>query len=232
MNKIHRTLVLMAMVVMLIVCVIGGRVVANSFVDNTNLDTYLQQKNPAICYCEIGYDEDTNIGFVDGDKIQDVCDIMNNTEVVKVHLNQEKKRSIYYECVLSTVEVDEVYQGNLKKGNEIDIFEPVDCRNMQIDCTDGYSLMQEGNQYILFLIPLKNAGYGTGEYVYAPVSTTYAKFLYNDSFPELFNEEQLEENTETTLYYNQYKQAEVYLYDEKMYNKYCKLKKQVMELVQ
>ena len=110
MNKIHRTLVLMAMVVMLIVCVIGGRVVANSFVDNTNLDTYLQQKNPAICYCEIGYDEDTNIGFVDGDKIQDVCDIMNNTEVVKVHLNQEKKRSIYYECILSTVEVDEVYQ--------------------------------------------------------------------------------------------------------------------------
>lgn len=145
------------------------------------------------------------------------------------HLVQDSKQSIYYECVLSKFEVDEVYGGEIKAGNSIYIFEPVDCRENQMDCTDGYSLMKRQEEYVLFLTKLKNAGYGDGEYVYAPISTTYEKYSCKDSFPNRLSEEVLEE-PEKMHAYSEYNQ-EVYLYDKEMYDKYCRLKKQVLELI-
>lgn len=232
MTKKTKLFMVVAMACIILSCVVVGRVTANSFVDETDLDEYLSQKNPKICYCEMGYDEDTNVGFVNGDKIQAISDMMKeDTEVARVRLKKEVKRSIYYECVLSSVEIEEVYQGSLEQGDVISVFEPVDCRETEIDCTDGYSLMQEEEEYILFLKPLKNAGYGDGKYVYAPVSTTYAKYLCSDSLPNLFTEEELE-NPDTMFSYSECKDDEVYLHNQEMYEKYCKLKKQTMELMQ
>ncbi len=80
-------------------------------------------------------------------------------------------------------EVDHVYQGNAEPGEEIYIFEPVDCVGDFMDCTCGYTLMQEETEYVLFLKKLKNAGYGDAEYVYMPQCTTYGKYTYGDSVP-------------------------------------------------
>lgn len=212
------------------VCLVVGQIVAKSFVDNTDLQEYLDKCDPVICYCDIGYDEDTNVGFLDSTKIQDISDLTSNAEVIKGHLVENKKSSIYYECVLSEVEIDDVYVGGLQKGEHIYVFEPVDCRRNQLDCTDGYSLMNKKEEYVLFLSKLKNAGYGEGEYVYAPKSTTFGKFLYKDSVPTQFSEESLEE-PDQMIPYSKCKKEEVYLYDGEMYNKYCRLKKQVLEFV-
>lgn len=232
MTKKTKLFMVVTMACIILGSVVVGRVTANSFVDDTNLDEYLSRENPKVCYCEMGYDEETNVGFANGEKIHNISDMMkNDTEVVKVRLKKEVKRSIYYECVLSLVEIDEVYRGSLAQGDVISVFEPVDCRETEIDCTDGYSLMQEKEEYILFLKPLKNAGYGDGEYVYAPVSTTYAKYLCSDTLPNLFSEEELE-NPDTMFSYCERKDEEVYLYNQEMYEKYCKLKKQTMELMQ
>lgn len=227
-RKITEIAVLLA-VVTTIFCIVIGKITSRSFVDDTNLDKYLLQKNPKVCYCDMGYDADTHIGFINGEEIKDIEDLMDDTIIIKAHLKNGQPRSIYYECVLSYLEVDMVYQGNVETGKTIWYFEPVDCCLSSIDCTDGYNLMQPNKEYILFLKRLKNAGYSDDKYVYAPASTTYGKYLDEDSMPRLYKESEIEE-PDTSILYNEIKREEVFLDDEEMYEKYCMLKKQARRL--
>ncbi|MGN0393982.1 MAG: hypothetical protein ACI4EF_01340 [Coprococcus sp.] len=232
MSKKIKVVVTASFVISIVLAVIYGRITAKSFVDDTNLDDYLSNENLIIEYCDIGYDENTNVGFVDGEKVNDIDDLIEaDTVVVKAHLNKAYERQIYYECVLSEIEITQVYRGDYKEGDILLYFEPVDCIcDEYMDCTDGYSLMQEDKEYVLFLKPLKNAGYGESEYVFAPVSTTYGKFLLSESKPKLYKEDKIAYIDGQTLYKDN-KDEEIYLYDEGMYEKYCKLKEQARELV-
>lgn len=136
----------------IILCVIIGRITARSYVDNVELQQYLSNSEVTVAYCGMGYDAVTNRGYLDNEEIQCVDDLLTTDAVaVKVKLNENFQRKIYYECILSKVDIIKCYQGNLKEGDSIHIFEPVDCSFAdQMLCTDGYSLMQENKEYIIF----------------------------------------------------------------------------------
>jgi hypothetical protein len=222
----------MAMLLSAILCGVVGRCTANSYIDNVDLNEYLSNPELRVVYCDIGYDEDTNKGFIDGNKVDSVEDLQAGSSiVVKVKLDKNYQRQKYYECILSQVEIEKVYQGDLRIGDKINIFEPIDCyTNRAVYCTDGYSMMQNDFEYILFLQPLKNTFFGENDYVYAPSSTTYGKYLCEDSEPRLFKSYEIVEGDEAAmLKYSEIKNEEVFLYDEEQYNKYIYLKKQVLE---
>lgn len=220
------------MLLSVILCMIAGRCTANSFINNIDLDEYLANSELKVVYCDIGYDETTNKGFIDGNKAETVEDLeAGSSIIVKVKLNNSYQRQKYYECILSQVEIEKVYKGDLKTGDILNVFEPVDCyTNRAVYCTDGYSMMQNDCEYILFLKPLKNSYFGEDDYVYAPSSTTYSKYLCKNKKPRLFERKEIEEGDEIAmLKYSDIKNEEVYLYDEEKYNKYISLKKQVLE---
>ena len=144
--------------VAVIFCIVIGRITAGSYIDNVELDRYLSNQDVTIAYCGMGYDPLTNRGYMDNDEIQSVDDLTaKDVVIVKARLNGEFQRKLYYECILSKIDIVECYEGNLKEGDSISIFEPADCSFVdQILCIDGYSMMQPDKEYILFLKTLQN----------------------------------------------------------------------------
>lgn len=211
-------------------CALVGRATAKSYLDNVELKDYLSNPELKIGYFGKGYDKDTSRDFIDPETINSVEDLAsNNTVIVKAELNSTYQRKLYYECVLSEINIITVYQGSVKEGDSLSIFEPANCTlKNQLLCTDGYSMMQEGQEYILFLKPMKNTYFGKSKYVYTPTTTTFSKYPVNNAKPKLLTQEELEEPSH--MYnYNEIKDTEIYLYDSISYNKYIAIKQQVSE---
>ena len=229
-QRIVRIIVVCMCCACIIACVIVGRITANSFVDNTDYNMYTEKENYEVYFCEMDYAEDEEFGFIEDDNIESLKDLQKeDVIVVKVKLKKGAKRCLYYESVLSYIEILDVYSGNLKKGDIIGFFEPLDCRETQMDATDGYAPMQEEGTYILFLQQLKNTFFGDDDYVYRLANLTYGKYNYDDKIPRLFEEEQLEPGYDKSLQYEELHNADVLLYDKESYEKYCKLKTAVWE---
>lgn len=214
----------------ILICIAIGRITAKSYIDNVELSDYLKNTDLKVAYCGMGYDEVTNMGFIDNDKVENINDlIQEDTIVIKAKLSQTFQRKIYYECILSELVVEEVYNGKIEKGSIISCFEPVDCGfQNQMLCTDGYSMMQEGQEYILFLKTIRDTFYSADKNVYVPNSTLYSKYPINHVTPHLFTFEELEE-IEKMYTYSEVKEEEVYLYEEEDYNKYVQMKEFVLE---
>lgn len=211
-------------------CVIVGRNTANSFVDNTDYKMYTEKEDYRVYFCEMDYAEDEDFGFIADDSIESLEDLQReDVLVVKAKLKKDAKRCLYCESVLSYIEILDVYSGNMKKGDVVGFFEPLDCRDMQMDATDGYAPMQEEGTYILFLQQLKNTFFGDDKYVYRLANLTYGKYNYDDKIPRIFKEEQLEPGYDENLRYKDIQDADVLLYDQESYEKYCRLKKSVWE---
>ena len=232
MRKISIITILLVFTLLIGYCVRIGRDTAKSFINDTDLYQYLKH-DLKTTYCDMGYDKDSNAGFVDGDKLKSIQGLEKRSIILEGHLKIHAKREIYYECVLSTFIIDKIYgnHSGLKEGDSILFFEPVDCRQKEIDCTDGYNLMHSGAEYIIFAKRLKNAGYGNAKqkYIYAPISTTYGKFQDDDSIPRFFNKSEIE-NINTAIDYKKVCKEEVFLCDKTKYTKYCRLKKQARTL--
>lgn len=220
-------------VLLVVFCIVIGRITAGSYIDNVELEQYLSDQKVTVAYCGMGYDPVTNRGYINNDEIQGIDDLTTKDAViVKARLNSEFQRKLYYECILSRIDIIECYEGNLKEGDSINIFEPVDCGfEDQILCIDGYSMMQPEKEYILFLKTLQNTYFGSDKYVYAPSSTLYSKYQVDSDKPKLFSYEELEE-PESLHFYSEIKNQEVYLYEKEKYKKYLKLKDEVMKKYQ
>jgi hypothetical protein len=220
-------------VLLVLFCIVVGRMTAGSYIDNVELEQYLANQDVTVAYCGMGYDPVTNRGYMDNDEIQSVDDLIaKDVVIVKVRLNGDFQRKLYYECILSKIDIVKCYKGNLKEGDSIHIFEPVDCGfEEQMLCTDGYSMMQPDKEYILFLKTLKNTYFGSDKYIYAPCSTRYSKYQVDGNKPKFFSYEELEE-TESLHLYSEIKEQEVYLYEKEDYEKYLKLKSEVLEKYQ
>lgn len=105
-----------------------GQGIRESYQDDVGFWNYQKKKDLKVIsdddYC---YDEDYDI-YGGGERIQNFSDLKTYAdEVVKVRLNPKFKRKIYCECIFSEVQVIKTYQGDLKKGTDIHIFEPVNC---------------------------------------------------------------------------------------------------------
>ncbi len=220
-------------VLLIVFCIVVGRLTAGSYVDNVEIEQYLANPDVTVAYCGMGYDATTHVGYLDNDKIQSVDDLLaEDVVVVKARLNSKFQRKRYYECVLSQIDIITCYEGNQKAGDSIHIFEPTDCfSDDQILCTDGYNMMQPGKEYILFLKTLQNTYFGPDKYVYAPNSTRYSKYLVGNSKPKLFSYDELEEPEKLHLY-SEVREQEVFLYEKEEYDKYLKLKNEVIEKYQ
>lgn len=230
-KKMEIKILIAAFGLVIVVCIFVGRITSGSYIDNVELEKYLSNKKLKVEYCGMGYDPLTNRGYLDNDEIKSINDLMIGEDiiVVKAKIDSSFERKIYYECILSKIEIVDCYKGNLVKGDKVNVFEPVDCRfENQILCTDGYSMMQKDKEYILFLKNLKNTFYGTDKYVYAPSSTLYSKYAVDNETPKLFSYEELEE-PENLHMYSQVKNQEVYLYDKEQFEKYLYLKDEVMK---
>lgn len=126
---------MLAVLLLVVLGIAAGMITRRTFVDNTDLKAFIDT-NPVVEYCDINYADDVSMGMVDGDSVESVSDLMADGElVVRVHLDETWNRELYQECVFSKAEVDHVYQGNAEPGEEIYIFEPVDCVGDFMDCT-------------------------------------------------------------------------------------------------
>ena len=216
------------LVAVLVMGIIVGRVTSASFIHNEDLETYLKNPDLKVVYCDMGYDEDTNRGYLDNEKITKRESLETpEAVIVKVRQNAKYERKISYECVISQVEVEQVYQGELAEGEMLTILEPVDCESpKEMMCTDGYSLMQKGQEYILFLKKLKNSHYGSDPYVYAPSSTQFGKYPVESGDVTLFTPEQIDDGE--FLNYSEIGQEEIFLDEKEVYERYLKLREEVL----
>lgn len=219
----------------LLICLILSTIIgvhtAASYVNDVELEGYLANSDLKVAYFDIGYDEETNRGYVDPSTVQEIEDLFaEDTIVVRACLDKEYVRESYYECVLTQIEVVEVLYGDCDNYDTMLVFEPVDCySDTFIACTDGYSFMQEDVEYILFLKPLQNTFYGDDELVFSFSTKMYSKYPLNDEIPQLFEISELTEPDSMYLY-SEIKEEEIYLYDEETYDTYLYLKEQVKEM--
>jgi hypothetical protein len=123
----------------------------------------------------------------------------------------------------------DTYKGKLAKNQIINIFEPVECTqfNDVIVLSEGYSPMVEGEEYLIYLKTLNAALYSDSKYIYIPSTISYSKFrIVNEDIP--FYKENDLDGSENSLYYNEIKDADLYTYNKDAYQRYTKLKKEVI----
>ena len=211
-----------------IVAAMYGRRTKNSYIDDTDFNQYLAQKDLKVFYHYYPFDENYDI-YGSGDNIQSEEDVEKSADViVKARVGKDAKRKIYTECVLSDIEVLDTYKGDIKSGEIIPVFEPINCTESKgaIYCSEGYSPIRSGEEYILFLKKVKNAGFGKDDYVYIISHPTYSKYELNDKKAKLFQEDEF---YDVGVFYQKSKENEVFLYDKEMYNRFYEIKEQVIK---
>ena len=149
-----------------------------SFIDDVNVRDAINQKN---IHVEISsYNPDITEAFVDTDNINGLSYLEAASPfIVKVKVNPNLKRELYYFCSLTYVDVLEVYKGDIKD-KTLAVFEPMFFQNVDnqthIYSLDGYNYMNEQDEYILFLKRSEDSHYSTFDYVYLPTTTIYSKY--------------------------------------------------------
>lgn len=212
-----------------------GNQVKKSFKDNVEFDHYLNKygKNLRVMNGAYPYDKEYDLyGADEAIKKQEDLDKKSDV-IVRVKLVSNFKRKIYEECILSKVKIIKNYKGDRKKGEEISVFEPVNCTGMgnPMLCWEGYTPMQQGEEYLLFLKSIKDSHFGNGRYIYLPVSLTYAKYRADYGFPKLCSAKQIGEKSkieDRKIKYVDIKDQEVLICDKEIYKNYINYKKYVI----
>ncbi|MDR0886128.1 MAG: hypothetical protein LBN22_07215 [Clostridiales Family XIII bacterium] len=202
----------------------------NSYIDDTDFNKFSQNKSLKVMHLDYPFDEDYDIygSGLEPEGLKMLDDASDT--IIKAKLVQGETRSIYYGCVLSKLVVLDVYKGNLAKNQVINIFEPVECTQFSdvIVLSEGYSPMIEGEEYLIYLRTLDGALYSDSKFVYIPSTILYSKFrIKNEDIP-LYTEQDLD-GSYKSLYYNEIKDADLYAYNEDEYQRYTKLKKEVID---
>lgn len=205
---------------------VKGNGVKNSFTDDTDVRKYLENKELKFESNPYPYNE-KNDTFADYNDINGYDDLDKVSPViVKAHTKSDFKREIYYQCILSQVEIDEVYKGKLHKGDIIDVFEPFDLSSdNRIISDDGYNLMNDGEEYVLFLLPLKDSNYSKQRTVYCMSTTVLSKYSCKSTGFRLYDNEEIE----TGAYdYNDIKSEDVFISDKKVFKVYDTIRKNLV----
>lgn len=168
-------------VITLIIAIICGVVTKNSFQGHIYLDELEKDKN---------LDEIALQLFIDDNKyfnndIENINELEKESDlIVKVRLDGERK--LYLQSTKSPVRIIKKYYGSeyYKEGSLIYIEEPstfVNTIDLSYDVVQGYQLMREDKEYILFLKKLDKAPKykykGNEKNTLMPISTLYAKYL-------------------------------------------------------
>lgn len=227
MKKLLVFLLIVLFAITLNKAITSGKENKNSYINDVNFSSYLDNSELKVWYIPYPFDEDYDI-YGEGNNVQSLSDLDKvSAVIVKARLNPEFIRQIYYECVLSEIEILEVYKGDLEVGGKINIFEPVNCTfKTTMISPHGYIPMQSNEEYLLFLMPLKNSLFGEADYVYLPSTITYSKYKFDNSEPRIFTQEALEREV---AQYSEIKHEELYLYDEKIHKLFVDIKNAALE---
>lgn len=219
---------LLCIAAVLIICLAGltvkGCEVKKSFADDTDVRKYLESTDLKFVSNPYPYSK-KNDAFADYNDIKGYDDLDKVSPVIiKAHTEAGLKRQIYYQCVLSQVVVDEVYKGAaLRKGDIIDIFEPFDLSSDdKIVSYDGYNLMNDGEEYILFLLPLKDSNYSKQKTVYCMSATVMSKYSCQSTGFRLYDDEEIEAGAYD---YSAIKNEDVFISDRKIFKVYNSIRK-------
>lgn len=211
-----------------------GYKVRKSYQNNVEFNDYLKTKNLKVQNSVYPYDEDYDL-YGKGEKISKFSDLQKKSDIiVKIKLNSGFHRKIYKECIFSEAEILKCYKGNLKKGQRIQFFEPVDCTGCgnPMLLEEGYTPMNENTEYFVFFMKVRDSYFGKNKYVYLPVSLTYGKYNITAGNPKLFKKSEASEDVtdiKKLKKYSEVRNEEVFLYDKKKYELFIQLKKQVLE---
>lgn len=213
----------------IVLATIYGSCVKKSYNDDTDFYKYINNQSLEVMYYYYPFDKNYDI-YGEGDIISKFSDLENFSDVIiRGTLDYSAKRDIYVECILTQVQVQECYKGNLSKNDKIKIFEPVNCTGIDnvMLCSEGYAPMTNDAQYILYLKQVKNSLFGENQYLYVPVSIKYGKYKMSKEDPKLFTINELDDVK--TVKYNKIKDIEIFLFEESEHNKYIQFKKKTLE---
>lgn len=206
--------------------VIVGIMTRNSYINNVDISNYSEKDN---VYLEItDHTEDVTKDFKNLNEIKTLKDLEANTPIIaKVKVNPNSKRDQYYLTTLTNVQVLDVYKGSIPYKN-IDIFEPISGMSLEdpkedfISSLDGYNLMNDGKEYIVFLKELKDVNYSENKTVYMPTTTILSKYeVSNDTINKLKPDDKIK--------YSDVKNQEVLLTDENLIKKFNNFKDEVIK---
>lgn len=212
-----------------------GNTVKKSYQNDVDFEAYSKTEGlKAICDEAYLYDADYDM-YGEGEKVHNFQDLERYSDIiVRGKLSDSESRRIFQGCLLSQIDVAECRKGDIKAGEKIHMFEPADCRELEniVLCSDGYTPMEKGKEYILFLKKIKNSHFSKDKYIYLPVNLTYGKYRVDTSMPALYQGNQVSfENyaeTEKLLPFREAAREEVLLFEKDKYQLYLDLKKSVI----
>lgn len=176
MNKLKKIIYIIVSVT-LVGAIIYGIKTRNCWADDTQLRDYIDNPNTEIEFTDFqtsdSFKEPQDIRTFNG--LYDLADV-----IVRIKVNNNGKRELYSECIITEAEVIETYKGKVEE-KKIDIIEPVQVVKIHdnaLDSVMGYMLMEDEAEYILFLYKRAFSGYGKKN-IYIPISTTLSKYKYD-----------------------------------------------------
>lgn len=96
-------------------------------------------------------DTEEDISFLLPEQVNSFEKLCKKADIVaRVKMNSKSNRTSYTQCVLSEVEILEVYQGQVSSEN-IFVFEPSYVKEDTIYTVGSYLPMEDGKEYIMFL---------------------------------------------------------------------------------
>lgn len=207
---------------------IFGQVTRNSFDLNhkiLSLDEFPHFQIGSLNYWQTNYFNDD---------IQTLEELEAASDLI-VTVGEVRERELVKQATKTTLVIDKVLKGDANSGDEIILYEPAyfikwmdDHQNGYFD-SSGYQLIQDGNQYILFLNHLQAPpGYKWSEEEkrsFLPTSQLYAKYLLNTD-TELNT--QLIDESQSLKTWGQIQDFEILTQDRQILNHYIQLKNQIL----
>lgn len=185
MTKLRGFIWIIIIVVLLAMIMLAFNV-RQSFVKDTDINLYINDKNILCTILE--HQEDITKDFIKNEDISKLEQLEKMSPViVKVKVDSYSPREMYEEATLTKVTVKEVFKGNLDK-ESIYVFEPfymITNPPIIINSLDGYNVMDKDLEYILFLRDMKDSNYTPDDTIYMPTTTLLSKYSINNTILKL-----------------------------------------------
>ncbi|AEB76817.1 hypothetical protein [Clostridium botulinum] len=215
--------------ILIVICVIVGFIVRRSFVDDTNFNDYKgKMDNYSIQYLGTrSYKQYFNCNIKNYNELE-----KDSTFILKVKLSGSREK--LSSTTLSQVTVLDIYKGDsIKKGQKIYIYEPSFIENDMYWCSNGYNLMLNDTEYIVYLNSLKVPdGYNKTEKEknsYMFTTLEFSKFDINNK-NNVNNLYSVKDFDNGKIKYNDLKNDNVVVVNKDILEKYTNIKKEVKKI--
>ncbi len=160
------------MMLVLLYAIYLGIGVRSTWEDDTDFREQLTSYNMLVS----SSDTEEDISFLLPEQVNSFEKLCKKADIVaRVKMNSKSNRTSYTQCVLSEVEILEVYQGQVSSEN-IFVFEPSYVKEDTIYTVGSYLPMEDGKEYIMFLRKIDCGLYQGQDAIYLPTTTGLSKY--------------------------------------------------------